>query len=121
LRQQERWVAGSMAEIKSALGHISLYEKYVSLPCILLLISLPGIMVLSALAYSITYYLAFLVLTAIAFLTMLFSSLRYLDVQDAVLSPIFSTAYGLIFLFTIAVVASKKLRGKEIKWYKTPR
>jgi cellulose synthase/poly-beta-1,6-N-acetylglucosamine synthase-like glycosyltransferase len=117
-KQQERWYAGSLREIKSVLKRLTLKEKFVYLPLVIIMLLLPHLLAGGVVLYLITMQNAFLFLIGAAYIMLLAAALRYLSLVDVILSPVVTLLYS---FFQVFLFGASFFRKKNLKWYKTPK
>lgn len=121
LRQQERWDAGTFHEIHSSAKHLSAIEKFVYMPYILFLSSLPIALALSIILYALNANMIFLAVVLLSLLLTAMSSARFLEPKDTVFSPVTSIAYGFLQLIMAVFSGLEALTGKKVTWRRTPK
>jgi cellulose synthase/poly-beta-1,6-N-acetylglucosamine synthase-like glycosyltransferase len=121
LRQQERWIAGSLLEVAANIRGAKKRVKLLWTPASLLLAYSPAA-ALALAAAGLASASAFLLAGAgLAYLLFLASSLRLLRPSDSVLSPLSFALLSVLQAGVIAKVLAKMSLSRPFAWHKTPK
>lgn len=120
INQQERWAGGGMDEIKGALRQLNAFELLM-LPAIITVVMLPIATLVSLLFFIMLQEYVFLAATITSVALLFLSAIKDLDNDDLLYFP--ATMFALSFLMSISLARAmaKKVLGKRIRWYKTPK
>ena len=120
-RQQERWTTGSVNEMKSAVKHLTVFEKAFFLPLLAVVVGMPFVSFVSLVLYFFTFHLAFVALFLMTFIVMFISSAQYLEPYDILISIVTTVVFGFLEVVNFADACIKVATKRKMIWYKTPK
>ncbi|MBI3190508.1 glycosyltransferase family 2 protein [archaeon] len=120
-RQQERWTTGSLNEMRSAVKHLTIFEKVFFLPMLAIIVGLPFVSFISLVLFLLTFHPAFLALFLMTFIVMLVSSAQYLEPYDIFISLVTTVVFGFLEVANFTDSCIKIITKNKMKWYKTPK
>jgi cellulose synthase/poly-beta-1,6-N-acetylglucosamine synthase-like glycosyltransferase len=122
-KQQERWRKGSLDEISGVLKNkqLSFIEAFVKMPFLTISSIVPSVTLLSIISYVIFQHPVFFLGSIFGIMLILSSAIHFDNKNELLYLPITYIYYTILEITGSLNAIGKKLTGKDIGWYKTPK